>query len=153
MPIQEIKTTVPEADGSRKSGTTRASASWQLVSHCRLSLRARNAALCRSLQRASHFCLRTVGRRLRSASGGRKSPDFCSVHAVNQGIDIPRSPKKFINSDRSHNISRRAGFGGRLRQEYVINDDSTDDNSNRRPQQFQSSSEDKQPSEQRDQAW
>ena len=28
--------------------------------------------------------------------------DFCSVHAVNQGIDIPRSPKKYINSDRSH---------------------------------------------------
>ena len=33
-----------------------------------------------------------VGLRLRSASGRRESPDFCSVHAVNQGIDIPRSP-------------------------------------------------------------
>ena len=42
-----------------------------------------------------------VGLRLRSASGGRESPDFCSVHAVNQGIDIPRSPKKYINSDRA----------------------------------------------------
>ena len=33
-----------------------------------------------------------VGLRLRSASGGPESPDFCSVHAVNQGIDIPHSP-------------------------------------------------------------
>ena len=43
-----------------------------------------------------------VGLRLRLASGGRKSPDFCNFHAVNQGIDIPRSPKKYLNSDRSH---------------------------------------------------
>ena len=48
-----------------------------------------------------------VGVRLRSASGGRESPDFCSVPAVNQGIDIPRSPKKYINSDRSHYVSVR----------------------------------------------
>ena len=34
-----------------------------------------------------------VGLTLRSASGGRESPDFCSVHTVNQRIDIPRSPK------------------------------------------------------------
>ena len=36
---------------------------------------------------------REVGLRLRSASAGRESPDFCSVHTVNQGIDIPGSPK------------------------------------------------------------
>ena len=47
-----------------------------------------------------------VGLRLRSASGGPESPDFCSVHAVNQGIDIPRSPKKYINCDLSHPIVR-----------------------------------------------
>ena len=47
---------------------------------------------------------RKVGLRLHSASGGRKSPDFCSVHAVNQGIDIPRSPMECINFDRAEYI-------------------------------------------------
>ena len=35
------------------------------------------------------------------ASGDRKALNFCSVHAVNQGSDIPGSPKKYINSNRS----------------------------------------------------
>ena len=39
-----------------------------------------------------------AGLRLHSASGGRESPDPACVH--NQGIDIPRSPKEYINSDR-----------------------------------------------------
>ena len=32
---------------------------------------------------------------------GRESPDFYGGHAVNQGIDIPRSPKACINSNRT----------------------------------------------------
>ena len=43
--------------------------------------------------------------RQRPASGGRESRDFCGNHAVNQGIDIPRSPKKSINSNHVHHTS------------------------------------------------
>ncbi len=45
--------------------------------------------------------LTTYAGRTEAAFGerGRKSPDFCSAYAVNQGIDTPRSRKKHITSD------------------------------------------------------
>ncbi len=53
--------------------------------------------------------------RLRPASGGRESPDFSGAHMVNQGIDIPRSPKQSINSNRVKNIMRIEDLTGKCR--------------------------------------